>query len=648
MKTKNILSLSVVGYGGRDNKQFNYQAENDQIHQPGSLVMVEFNHRQSLAIVRQTNPTTDQKETIKLLPIIKTLDHPPLPTHLLKLADWMTGYYSASQKAVWQTILPSGLKANLRNKDLSIAGSKTAKTKLHSLNREQEQAVEIITNSSDSGYLLKGITGSGKTEIYIRLLEKAIKDGRSAIVLVPEIALAPQMIERLQARFPNNILVTHSHLTAAQRKRAWLQALSAKQPLIVIGPRSALFMPLPKIGLIVIDEEHETSYKQESSPRYQAGHVAAKLSQLTNAKYVLGSATPSLTTSWLVNQGRLCEVRLTTRAKGQKLPEVTIIDLKNQSDLLTHELKAAIAQTLQNRRQILLFLNQRGSAQSYMCQTCGQAVRCLNCETSLTMHGDIARLLCHYCNLRLPVPALCPHCRSDAMFFIGSGTKQIEAQLKTEFAAARIARLDRDNATIGHLETTYHQLKNGEIDIIIGTQMIARGLDIAGIDLVGVILADSMLNIPDFSASERTFALLTQVAGRTGRGDQPGRVIIQTYSPNHPAIQVARSHDVQAYYEYELPHRQKFHYPPFCYLAKVTYNNKSEVVAHKKAQDAASKLRQLPAVTVLGPAPAFIRKAAGKYRWHLVLKSYQRSSLVSAVESLGTGWTIDLDPINLL
>lgn len=647
MKPKNILTLSVARYGGHDNKTFDYYGLDDQKYVIGELVLVDFRHRQSVGVIRQITNQNNYQKNIKLLPITKKLEYNPMPPHLLQLADWVSDYYQSSQKAIWQTILPSGLPAASRKKP-AVVLPPDKNIKKHPLNSEQKKAIATIETSDQRGYLLKGVTGSGKTEVYIELLENNLRAGRSAIVLVPEISLAPQMIERLEAHFSANILVTHSHLTAARRKSIWLQALHATGPIIVIGPRSALFTPLKNIGLIIIDEEHETSYKQESSPRYHARQVAAKIAQLTDAKYILGSATPAITTSWLAAQGRLREVRLASRALGQKLPDITIIDLKNHSDLLTPELKKAIAATLQNRRQVLLFLNQRGSAQAYMCQACGQVVRCPNCETSLTMHGDIARLLCHYCNFKINAPALCPNCKSDEMFFIGSGTKNIETRIRAEFKSARIARLDRDNATLEHLEDTYQQLKNSEIDIIIGTQMIARGLDISGIDLVGVILAESMLNIPDFSASERTFALLTQVAGRAGRGQHPGRAIIQTYSPHHPAIQHACSHDVEAYYEYETGHRQKFNYPPFCYLAKVTYNNKSDLAALQATQIVAESLRQLPGVAVLGPAPAYVRKSAGKYRWHIVLKSYDRRKLVEAVKNLGSSWTVDLDPLNLL
>lgn len=647
MKDQKVLSLSVTSYGGRDNKMFDYLANDEKKIAIGSFVVVDFKGRPTIGLVRQAKAKNLNNTKYKLLSITSQLGYQSLPSYLLLLADWMVEYYRSSQKAVWQTILPSNLKAKARQDYLANHGQPKDNPDL-TLTSEQQQAYEKISGGTTRGYLLNGVTGSGKTEVYIKLLQDTLRAGQGAIVLVPEIALTPQMVERLTDRFAGNIIVTHSHMSPVERKRVWLEVLNSERPYIVVGPRSALFMPLHALGLIIVDEEHETSYKQENSPRYQASHVAAQLSQLTGAKYVLGSATPSITTTWLAREGRLQEVRMVNRALGQKLPEVEIINLRNKRDLLSTELKDAISQTLTRKRQVLLFLNQRGSAQAYLCEHCGNSIRCPNCETSLTLHGDIARLVCHYCNYKLMPPAICPTCSSDKLFYIGSGTKGVEAEIRKTYPHARIARIDRDNATFDHLEKSYQKLKKGELDIVIGTQMIARGLDISGIDLVGVILADSMLNIPDYSASERTFALLTQVAGRAGRTTVAGRVIVQTYAPNHPAIIAASLHDNEAFYDYELPHRQKFHYPPFCYLAKVTYNNVSDSKALQNAEKVAAAMRQAHGVTVLGPAPAFVRKSAGKYRWNLILKSYQRSKLIELTSSLKAGWTVDLDPLNLL
>ncbi len=643
----NVVAISVVSYGGRDNKTFDYVVDNGSNVEIGSIVVVDFKHKQTIGVVRKFTEKKDLDNAIKLLAVTQKLDYAPLPGYLLALADWMVEYYDSSQKTVWQTLLPSGLKAKLRH-SFKASGAQISVSSPPNLTDEQQQAYASISHGSSRGYLLNGITGSGKTEVYMRLIEDNLKDNKSAMVLVPEIALTPQMIDRLTARFADKILVTHSHMSTTDRKRAWIELLHSDKPYIVVGPRSALFMPLKNLGLIIIDEEHETSYKQENSPRYQAGYVAAMLSRLTGAKYILGSATPSITTTWLARQGRIEEVRMRRRALGQKLPIIKIIDLKNRSELLSKELKSAIDKTLARNKQVLLFLNQRGSAQAYLCENCGNSMRCPNCETSLTLHGDIARLLCHYCNYSVAPPALCPVCQSDKLFFIGTGTKEVEARLKKIYPHSKIVRIDRDNANFAHLDDTYQKLKNGEIDILIGTQMIARGLDIPGIDLVGVIMADSALNIPDFSASERTFQLLTQVAGRTSRLDDSGRVIIQTYSPSHPAIEAASRHDSDAFYDYELPHRQKFHYPPFCYLAKLTYNDVSDDKALKGAEKIANLLRKQHGVTILGPAPALVRKAAGKYRWHIILKSYQRNQLIELTSKLKSGWTIDMDPINLL
>ena len=640
----NILSLSVIAYAKNDTKLFDYVADVDSIPELGSICEVNFNNRTSLAIVRKISTSTSFSD--KLKPIERFIDIEPVPNYLLQLSDWLIEYYSATCRSVWQTILPSGIKQ--KSRPLKRADSKTnTAEEVMSLSVQQQNAVESILASSQPS-LLFGVTGSGKTEVYINLIADALKNNRSTILLVPEIIMTPQMIEQLSKRFSKNLIITHSKLTAAQRKRAWLDCLSSDSPRVIIGPRSALFMPLRDLGLIIIDEEHEQSYKQEQSPRYHANYVAAELAKLTDSKLVLGSATPSLQSFWLTQQGRINLVRMPERVDKVDLPAVTIEDLSNKHEILNYNLITTMKRHLRSGKQVILFLNRRGSALALLCQSCGHSVHCPNCETSLTFHADSARLRCHYCGFAQLPPALCPHCEKDDLQYIGTGTKGIEEKIMKLFHDYKIERLDRDNSDLDHIEAVYSSMKSGETNILIGTQMVARGLDIDGVEFVGVLLADGMLNIPDFSASERTFQLLTQVAGRAGRKSSNGEAIIQTYLPSHPAIVDASHHNYEAFYEKELVIREKYGYPPFCYLAKLSYGHKISSIAQKTADELSRQLVRGHHVTVLGPVQNFIPRSGGKYWFQIILKAKNRSQLVKIAHDLKPGWTIDLDPINLI
>ncbi len=419
--------------------------------------------------------------------------------------------------------------------------------------------------------------------------------------------------------------------------------------MIVIGTRSALFAPLHNLGLIIVDEEHEPSYKQESAPRYQTQAVAAQISQLTGCRLVLASATPLVSTYFLAERGRLKLVSLASRPQNfAKLPHTELLKLERNTGLISPELRAAITQTLHEHRQVLLFLNLRGSARALLCTNCGQSVQCPNCEISLSFHADEARLRCHYCNYQQLPPTTCPSCQSDALSYIGSGTKRLETELAQDFPAARIARIDRDNNDLEHLVKTYQDFRDGQIDILAGTQMISRGLDIPGLHLVGIINANTSLSIADFTASERTFQLITQAAGRAGRREHPGEVIIQTYSPQNPAIAAASQHDYHRFYEHELAKRRQYLYPPFVYLVKLMYAHRSSQHGETQAEALKHSLAHRKDLVVLGPAPAFQKKSGGQYRWQVIVKAKQRGILTQLAMELPSGWIADLDPLNLL
>lgn len=647
-QTDKILSLSVNTYGGQQPRFFDYTAAADQVVSVGSLVRVRLRGKDSLGIVRHIKNQIQTKPDKKLLPIDDVLELPPLPKSYLALCDWLAEYYAATDKAIWTTALPSGLRAKLRTKIVPIQDSTDVKLPF-TLTQKQQRLVDRITGSAKRFFLLHGVTGSGKTEIYLALIAQVIARGESVLLLVPEIILTPQIIERVEEVFGHRVLAYHSKLTAAARKAVWTAVLSSDGPFIVIGTRSSLFLPFHELGLIVLDEEHEPSYKQESNPRYHARDVAATLANIHTSKMVLGSATPSVTSYYLASRGKIELLQLDERYGSSVMPTVKIIDLAKKSQLLSPELASAIKQTLAQKQQVILFINRRGSAAALLCTNCGNAMRCPRCETSLTFHADLARLLCHYCGYAQVPPAVCPICQSTKLSYIGHGTKKLETEITDRFKNYQVVRIDSDNATFEHIKDTLAKLQRRQIDILIGTQMISRGLDFAGIGLVGVVLADSILNIADFSSTERTFELLTQVAGRAGRGDQTAEAIIQTFASHNYAIAAAAAHDYQAFYEQELATRAKYVYPPFCYLLKLSYGHRDFSRAKKTAETAAKKIKQeSPAVMVLGPVEAYVKRQAGRYIQNIIVKAKNRRDLVELAGSLGEGWIIDLDPIQLL
>jgi len=613
----------------------------------GQLVVVPLGRRQGLGVV--LGPAEVPEFATKA--VERMLDQPPLPGYLLKLAEWLASYYASGISAVWTTLLPAGLEQKPRAGAKSTADAPVLK--LPPLTPEQAEVLAALRADSHRTQLLQGVTGSGKTRIYLDLAAEALAAGRSVIILVPEIMLTPQLVGVFTEQFGHRVLATHSRMTVAQRRNVWLEALHSTEPRVAIGPRSALFVPVPNPGLIVIDECHETSYKQEQAPRYHAVPAAAKLAELTDARLVLGSATPGLTELFLAGEGRIGHHRLHQRINKSDIPIATIVDLRDktqlrQSRFLSEPLIQALSQTLDEGRQSLLFINRRGSASSQLCGACGHVSLCPHCQLPFTFHADLARLVCHHCNRRQSPAAVCPECGAAELMFLGGGTKRIESEITRLFPTARLSRIDRDSATPEHMAATWHGLKNHTLDIVIGTQMIAKGLDLPRIDTIGVVSADTMLQLPDYSAAERTYDLLVQVAGRAGRGDRPGRVIIQSYTPDHPAIQAAAALDFDAFATAELAHRQQLGYPPYRYLLKLTTSAASRATCERKSAELAQALAGTPHVTLLGPAPALLETMGGRYHWILVAKSPDRRRLVEIAANLPAGWTADLDPLNLL
>lgn len=517
---------------------------------------------------------------------------------------------------------------------------------------------------SPAVFLLHGVTGSGKTEIYLRALEQTISLGKQGIVLVPEIALTPQTINRFASRFPGRTAVLHSKLSLGEQFDEWMRIRDGEFD-VVIGSRGAVFAPLPRLGLIVIDEEHEWTYKQhEGSPRYHARQVAIKLAELTGAVVVLGSATPDVESYYRAERGEFRLVRLLERVGGAagsspRLPEVEVIDLRQElrrgnRSIFSRALYQAMELALAAGEQIILFLNRRGAATFVQCRDCGYVMRCRRCDVALTYHASGADLVCHLCNHRMKVPQVCPNCWSRRIKFLGLGTQKVEEEVKKIFPEAGVLRWDRDVTRGKHShEMILAQFLEHKADILVGTQMIAKGLDMPLVTLVGVINADVNLHLPEFRAGERTFQLMTQVAGRAGRGALGGRVILQTYNPENYAITAAARHDYEAFYQVELSLRRQFHNPPFSRLAALLYAHTNAVACQREAERFYRVLKEerasrgLTDTVLLGPAPAYTERLRGRYRWQIVIRSPDPLGLLSEL-TIPRGWVVDIDPASLL
>ncbi|MDD4767755.1 MAG: primosomal protein N' [Desulfotomaculaceae bacterium] len=509
------------------------------------------------------------------------------------------------------------------------------------LNVDQVKAIKEISQAITGGkfgaFLLYGVTGSGKTEVYLSAIASALAAGRQAVTMVPEISLTPQMIQLFRERFGSLVAVLHSGLAGRERYDEWRRVKDGQAP-VVLGTRSAVFAPMPVPGLFILDEEHEPSYKQDDHLRYHAREVAIKRAQLSGAVVVLGSATPSLE-SWFKTgrNGPYQLLRLPHRVDKKPLPQVTVVDIRQEikdgnSGIFSRQLVAAIFDRLQKGEQTILFLNRRGYANFIICRECGYVIKCDHCDISLTYHLD-GVLRCHYCNYSTRLPSVCPSCGSRCIRPFGVGTQKVEDEAARLFPAARILRMDSDStARKGSHEKIINTFRQGQADILIGTQMIAKGLDLPMVTLVGVINADTTLFMPDFRASERTFQLLTQVAGRTGRGKLPGEVLVQTYSPDHYSITAAARHDVEGFYRVELPLRKSLGYPPFSYLARMLFTHADEAEISKGALLAKEILDKILAghdnfIEVLGPAPAPLSRIKGRFRWQIVIKGRRRGEL---------------------
>lgn len=646
---RTYIEVAVAGAAGAQ-EVFTYHA--DQPVPVGGLVTVPFGNRTKVGLITQTvaKPSFNTRAVDKVLPI------PPLPQPLIKLARWISDYYATPLTKTLQSVLPPQLAASPRS--LATARPASQSPLGMSLVKLTDQQTRALTDieTADKPVLLHGATGSGKTQVYIELAKAVITRGHSALVLVPEIALTTQMTDQFKAVFGERVLLTHSGLTAAARRNIWLRVLANPEPLVVIGPRSALFMPFERLGLIVVDESHETSYKQDQAPRYHAVNVAAELARSHQAKLVLGSATPSVTEMYLAERGLLKLITMPAKVHRATASPPQVIDLKDpaqlsrQSRLISRPLLATLRDTLVAGKQSILLMNRRGSARLTVCAHCGWVANCPKCQIPFTFHADAGQLLCHWCGTRSQPPVRCEECGQANIQHVGAGTKRLEQELAKLMPEARLVRLDSDSPAIKNLRQTFDKLRRGQVDILLGTQMVAKGLDLPRVETVGVVLADQLFYLPDFTAAERAFQLLHQVAGRGGRAHgATSQTIIQTYSPDHPVITTVVSGNYEQFRSRELKDRQTFGYPPFVYLLKLTAAYKTRTGAERSTGRVAADLRSTRYdIQVLGPAPAFRETLGGKYHWQIIVKSKQRAPLVEIARSVPANWAADLDPVDLL
>ena len=539
----------------------------------------------------------------------------------------------------------------------------------HTLNAAQVEAFAAIRQAVESKefhtFLLHGVTGSGKTEVYLNTIEAALASGRSALLLVPEIALTPAMAGQFFARFGDRVAILHSAFTDTERAEQW-RRIRAGAAGVVVGTRSGVFAPVRNLGLIVVDEEHDGSYKQEETPRYNGRDVAIVRAQAARACVVLGSATPSLESRYNCQRGKYTLLELPERIEKRPLPQVELIDMREEfletrkQSTFSRRLLEAIGQRLENGEQTMLLLNRRGFSSFVACRACGERIQCRNCSVTLTYHRRERRLLCHYCNYAERVPSVCPKCQSEHIYFLGLGSEKVEEELHREFPRARVTRLDRDTVSgRRQYEFILDGFREGNFDILVGTQMIAKGHDIPNVTLVGVVSADVGLGMPDFRAAERIFQLLTQVAGRAGRGDLPGIVLVQTINPDHYAIRMAAAQDYQAFYEKELNFRRMMSYPPFTAMANLMVRSEKQEDAMRMSAELGRFLTPAPEkMKIMGPAEAPVSRLKNEFRYQLLIKSASRKSLTDllsrvrrfALESKwnATALVIDVDPLSLM
>ena len=640
---------------------FSYREDEKGEAAPGKRAMVSFGGRDCLGFIigrRSQLPRGVKEETVK--PIRRLIDREIIfDDNDMELARWMAGFYFCGLGEALAAMIPSGKRSveypSLPDED-DISPSR------HDLSAEQERALEEIAGAKKAASLLYlyGITGSGKTEVFLRAAEDFIQKGKSVIYLVPEISLTHQTAEAIGKRFGNAAATIHSGMSPSARLSEWMRIRNG-EAMIVVGPRSAVFAPVRSLGLIIIDEEQDGSYKSSSAPRYHARQTAMKRCAAGKAVLVMGSATPSAEAWKLMRDGAIKRLDLTSRLSGGAMPRVFPVNLEKTEGCLTRELREEIRITAQMKRQTILFLNRRGFAYFYHCRSCGYELKCRHCSVSLTWYKSRNRAVCNYCGYSTAPPETCPQCGSLEAGFSGFGTEMIEEEVRRTFPDLRVLRIDADTAgKKGTLKKSLDLFRSGEVDILLGTQMVAKGLNFPGVRLVGVVFADTGLQLPDFRAAERTFSLVVQVAGRSGRYFPDGKVLVQTLRPNESAIRNACAFNVEAFYETELAQREALSFPPYTRLIRFTLRSRDrERSAGAAARLGSIALPLLPTgADALGPAECPIGIISNQYRMHLILRAADMGALHAAAGRIISEYEkgkdsrvhleIDVDPVSLL
>ena len=616
----------------------------------GQIVEIPLGRQSTIGIVvkNTTQPDFDTKS------ITKIIYEQPLPKKLVDALFWLSSYYRCPLSTVIQAALPRGITKNRRSKLLEAPNITPID---NPLNSAQRAAIRAIEENPANTILLHGITGSGKTNIYIELCARTLAKNQSVILLVPEIALTSQLVRNFQQHF-KNITLLHSNLTESLRHQLWEKILTDNQPQVIIGPRSALFAPVQDLGLIIIDEAHEPAYHQEQNPKYSASLLAGKL-----AKTVLGTATPLISDYYLCkSHNAIVEVNQLA-IESDKHTSISVIDLKDHSDftksrILSNQLIESIKASLANHTQSMLFHNRRGTAPMTICDKCGWQALCPNCFLPLVLHADAFQMRCHTCARNFPVPTACPECKNASIHHKGFGTKLIEDELHRLFPSAKIARFDMDTDDDLKLTKIYDEVYRGDYDIIVGTQMIAKGFDFPRLTTLGIVQADAGLSLPDFSSEERTFQLITQVIGRAKRGHQNSNIFIQSFQPDHPIISLASQSDYASFYNYLVQKRQQSKLPPYSFLLKLSVTYKTETATVKNIRTLYKKViqttkqLQIPEnrIVVSPPMPAFHERTSTGYTWQLVIKAKSRQNLLDIFDHLPKNNYLhyDFDPISLL
>ncbi|HKB18035.1 MAG TPA: primosomal protein N' [Candidatus Dormibacteraeota bacterium] len=628
---------------------------------PGHRVTVPFGRRSTYGFVVSLGTEEPEVET---KPIATAGAEPLLLPHQVELARLVADHYWIPLIEVLRAMLPPRVRATgsagsgpsgrqtRHSRLLEMATGPAPPIERVDLTDEQKAALDVISASSIT--LLHGVIASGKTEVYLAAAERALAEGLRVLLLVPDISLTPQLVQRVRARLNAPVGVLHTQLTELERAQQWWRTRRGDAR-VVLGSRSAVFAPIPRLGLICLDEEGSAAYKQDRTPRYEAGWVARRLASVTGARLVAGSATPSVATYHEAAEGKIALATLTHRVRGHDA-EVELVDMRDEAaegnrQPLSRRLVEVVSQTLENEEQTILYLNRRGLATFVMCRDCGRSVQCLGCSVALVQHAEVDGLVCHYCGYSRAMPAVCDYCGSRNIRGLGMGTQRLETMVKRLWPAARVLRLDSDAAKGPDAYfRIWEDFSERRADILVGTQLVARGLDLPAVTCVGVVDADLPLHFPDYRSAENTFAMVVQVAGRAGRTGRPSRVVVQTSNPEHYALRCAATGDYESFYAAELPARKAFVFPPYAELAVLTRTDREDERASASAREAAESIATgllkdgIEGIRVMGPSPAFIHRLRGEYRWQVTLKG---SGLERArhLARRGKGWSYDIDPV---